>query len=142
MVPAVVAKEKPRVLVVADDRAVLDRAAALLDMHAEVVTSPSPRRALELAEREAFDVVCADGDMLSMAAVELFRRMMGVLGHVGYVMLTSPAAYAATPADGRWHVVFKPLDAGKLSSAVLSLCRLAQMRRSVADLARLRAARG
>jgi len=142
MGPAVPAKEKPRVLIVGEDAAVLDRAAVLLDAHATVTTTPSPRRALELAEREPFDVVCADADMASMTAVELFRRMMGVLGHVGYVMLTSPAAYAASPADGRWHVVFKPLDGGKLASAVLSLSRLAQMRRSVADLARVRAARG
>jgi DNA-binding NtrC family response regulator len=141
MVPAVIAKEKPRVLIVSDDATVLERAAMMLDAHASVTTSPSPRRALDMAEHEPFDVVCADADMVAMGAVELFRRMMGVLGHIGYVMLTSPAAYAASPADGRWHVVFKPLDAGRLASAVLSLSRLAQMRRSVADLARVRAAR-
>ncbi|MFT3776647.1 MAG: hypothetical protein QM820_65755 [Minicystis sp.] len=114
-------------------------AAAMLGMHAAVTGSPSARLALEMAEREPFDVVCADADMVAMSAAELFRRMMAVLGHVGFVMLTSPAAYAASPTDGRWHVVFKPINPDKLASAVLSLSRLAHMRRSVASLSRLRA---
>jgi two-component SAPR family response regulator len=125
------------VLVVGDTARAIEETAAMLAQHAIVTSCPSPRRALELCEREPFDVVCADADMASMNAAEMFRRLMGVLGHVGFVMLTSPAAYAAGRADGRWHVVFKPVDAGKLVSAVLSLSRLANMRRSVADLARV-----
>jgi DNA-binding NtrC family response regulator len=126
------------VLLVSDDARTLEDTAAMLGAHATVLSMPSARRALELAEREAFDVVCADADLASMGATELFRRLMGVLGHVGFVMLTSPAAYAQGHADGRWHVVFKPVNPTKLASAVVSLSRLANMRRSVADLARVR----
>lgn len=125
-------------LIAGDDARLLDAVAAILSPHATVVSCASARRALDAAEREPFDVVCADADMVSMTAVELFRKLMGVLGHVGYLLITSPATYAGAAADMRWHVVFKPIDADKLSAAVLQLSRLAQMRRTVADLARVR----
>lgn len=130
--------EKTRVLVVGDDAAAVDAVVAMLGPQVAAVGCTSARRALELCQREAFDVVCADADMASMSATELFRRLTAVLGHVGYLMLVSPAGYARGGADGRWHVVFKPVDAGRLAGAVAQLARLSQMRRSVASISHLR----
>lgn len=125
-------------LIAGDDTRLLESVASILAQQANVVTCASARRAIDAADREPFDVVCVDADMASMAPAELFRKLVGVLGHVGYLLMTSPAAYAGSKPDTRWHVVFKPIDAGKLSAAVAQLARIAQMRRSVADLARVR----
>jgi DNA-binding NtrC family response regulator len=138
MVNAVTTKERPRVLVVAEQAVLRDALAGMLDGHAAVASAVSARKALELAEHEAFDVVCADAEMVIMSATDMFRRMTAVLGHVGYLLVTTPGSYARAPADSRWHVIFKPVDAAKLTAAVLQLSRLAQMRRSVADLGRMR----
>jgi PleD family two-component response regulator len=132
------AVDKTRVLVVGDDERTVAEVVAMLGAQVEAVSCASGRRALELCQRESFHVVCADADMTSMSATELFRRLTGVLGHVGYLMLVSPAGYARGGSDGRWHVVFKPVDAGRLASAVTQLARLSQMRRSVASISHLR----
>ncbi len=125
-------------LVVAEQAVLRDTLAGMLDGTADVTTAASGRKALDLVEREAFDVVCADAEMVVVGAAEMFRRMTAVLGHVGYLLVTTPGAYARAPADGRWHVIFKPVDAARLTAAVLQLARIAGMRRTVADLSRMR----
>jgi CheY-like chemotaxis protein len=128
------------VLVVGDEATAVEAVMAMLGPSVAATGCTSARRALELCQHEPFDVVCADADLTSMPAAEMFRRLTAVLGHVGYLMLVSPTGYARSDADGRWHVVFKPVDPARLAGAVTQLARLSQMRRSVASISHLRRA--
>jgi DNA-binding NtrC family response regulator len=129
--------DSPRVLVVSDDVAESQDLAAMLDGVADVVACTPARHALDLTDAEGFHVVCIDAAVTSAGAADLLRRLMTAFGDAGFVVLTSPGDYARGAWDGRHHVVFKPVVAAKLVSAVQQLVRIAEMRRSVRGLSKL-----
>jgi DNA-binding NtrC family response regulator len=123
-------KEKYRVLVVDDDPVGLETIEAALADDVEVVTTKSPEAALKLIEASTFHVICSDYQMVGMNGLDLLQRATARSPHLGCVLITGSNEYLrATQGDGRYYVLVKPIDPGRLIALVKQLARVADMKR-------------
>ena len=99
------------ILIVDDDRAVLDALADELSEHYVVSALDSGEAALELLERQQFEAIICDVRMPGMGGVELMRKVQNVDPHLVRILLTGfqdDAALEAAWMPGGVYKVGKP----------------------------------
>ncbi|WP_437529335.1 response regulator [Sorangium sp. So ce726] len=124
------AQERLRVLVVDDERRMLDSIAAILDDDVDVETCTSAHRALELLQTGQFHVVCSDYKMPGMNGDELLKRVAGLPFYTSCLLITGDEEYIRSGEAGRHYVILKPFEPARVTRIVLELARLAHARRS------------
>jgi DNA-binding NtrC family response regulator len=124
------AQERLRVLVVDDERRMLDSIAAILDDDVDVETCTSAHRALELLQTGQFHVVCSDYKMPGMNGDELLKRVAGLPFYTSCLLITGDEEYIRSGEAGRHYVILKPFEPARVTRIVLELARLARARRS------------
>ncbi|WP_437577040.1 response regulator [Sorangium sp. So ce887] len=129
------AQERLRVLVVDDEQRMLDSIAAILSDDADVTTSRSAHRALELLHTGQFHVVCSDYKMPGMNGEELLMRVTSLPLYTSCLLITGAEEYIRSSEGGRHYVILKPFEPARITRLVLELARLASARRSVDALA-------
>jgi DNA-binding NtrC family response regulator len=129
-------QERPRVLVVDDDRRVLASIEAVLDEHAAVQCTSQPSEALRMIESDSagFHVVCADYCMPRMTGVELLERVAQKPTYVSCLLITGAEEYFTKHDRSGYYVLLKPFSPDRLVALVLQLARVAHMKRTVGDL--------
>ena len=128
-----------RVLIVDDDAASRETAAAILGSDFDVFTESSPLRAAERLATEQFHVACIDREMPGMTGEELLRLIRQRSPTTGTLMITGAPhdAGAALRADPELVAILgKPFDPNRLVHLVEQLGRLSEMRQSLARAAR------
>jgi EAL domain-containing protein (putative c-di-GMP-specific phosphodiesterase class I) len=127
------ARARGRVLVVDDDRKLLDVVATLLaDAGWEVDTAPDGRAALGLVDTHHYEVVLSDIDMPGMTGVELLREIRARDLDVPVLLITGhPRLETAVEAleHGALRYLQKPVRERDLLSAVEDAARLHRMAR-------------
>ncbi|MDC0679513.1 MULTISPECIES: response regulator transcription factor [Sorangium] len=124
------AQERLRVLVVDDERRMLDSIAAILDDDIDVETCTSAHRALDLLQTGQFHVVCSDYKMPGMNGDELLKRVAGLPFYTSCLLITGDEEYIRSGEAGRHYVILKPFEPARVTRIVLELARLAHARRS------------
>ncbi|WP_437762809.1 response regulator [Sorangium sp. So ce281] len=124
------AQERLRVLVVDDERRMLDSIAAILDDDVDVETCTSAHRALELLQTGQFHVVCSDYKMPGMNGDELLKRVAGLPLYTSCLLVTGDEEYIRSGEASRHYVILKPFEPARVTRIVLELARLAHARRS------------
>jgi DNA-binding NtrC family response regulator len=125
-----------RVLLVDDDAAVLRSLAAALELEVDVVTCSSAERALELLQKEDFDVVCSDYSMPGMNGLELFERVAKLKMPVACLLLTGSSSFIGRSGTVNEYVLTKPVEPARLSGLLVQLAHTAQLKRQVKRPAR------
>ena len=118
-------------LVVDDERAVLDGITAILSEDVDVQTCTSAEEALRMVGTGQFHLVCSDYRMPGMKGDELLRRVARMPFYTSCLLVTGADEYIRAKTDGNHYVIFKPFDPEKVIGLVLELARLAEMKRSV-----------
>jgi DNA-binding NtrC family response regulator len=126
--------ERPNVLVVDDERAVLDSIEAVLDDHTTVRTTTSPIEALRLLDSARYDVICADYRMPILNGIQLLQRVGERREFVSCLLITGAEEYFRKDERSSFYMLLKPFSPDRLVALVLQLARVAQMKRSVNDL--------
>ena len=126
MLSSITSSEKPRVLLVDDNEAMLARTSAVLAPVCIVVgTVRNGRAALEAARALAPDVIVLDISMPGMTGIELARRLRASGSSAALVFLTvhddEELIVAARDAGGIGYVV-KPRLAADLARAIRDAC--------------------
>jgi len=129
--------ESPRfkVLVVDDERSVLEGIGAVLEEAVDVVCCTSAAEALRAVEHQHFDVVCSDYKMPGKSGLELLNEISSSSRNTGYLLLTGAEDYVKRRGSSGYYVMLKPFDPERLIALVLQLARLAAMKSSVHELA-------
>lgn len=133
-----VPRQRRSLLVVDDDRAMLETLVAMLDQFHDVVGTTEPSLALAyLAERE-FHVVVADWMMPAMNGVEFFRRVTTLGKPVTCLLITGRIEEFGAEVcreDRRMiGILAKPFTERQLLERVDQLGRLAAMKQQVTKL--------
>jgi CheY-like chemotaxis protein len=107
-----------RILAVDDDALVLLNTAAMLEElgHA-VVEANSAASALDLLEKQAFDLVITDQAMPKMTGLQLFDAIKGKWPHTPVVIATG---YAELPGGPEVNILNKPFTERELAAAIAS----------------------
>jgi PAS domain S-box-containing protein len=107
-----------RILAVDDDALVLLNTAAMLEElgHA-VVEANSAACALDLLEKQAFDLVITDQAMPKMTGLQLFDAIKGKWPHTPVVIATG---YAELPGGPEVNILNKPFTERELAAAIAS----------------------
>ncbi|WP_437589641.1 response regulator [Sorangium sp. So ce1000] len=124
------AQGRLRVLVVDDERRMLDSIAAILDDDVDVVTCTSAQKALELLQTGQFHVVCSDYKMPGMNGDELLKRVAELPLYTSCLLITGAEEYIRSSEGGHHFVILKPFEPARITRIVLELARLAHARRS------------
>jgi two-component system, NtrC family, response regulator HydG len=109
---------EPRILVVDDDPDICDNLRDILcDLGYQVDTAHDGPSALELVDRQPYDIALLDLKMPGMDGLTLYREIKK--RHAGTVSLLVTAFAGATTAEealsaGAWKVLAKPVDFSKL----------------------------
>jgi DNA-binding NtrC family response regulator len=117
-----------KILLVDDEQSLLLTLAANLELDGfDVTTAESGERALELIQKESFDLVLSDIRMPGMHGVDLFRRIRATRPGCPVVLMTGFALEGLVQeaiAEGVFTVLPKPFDidhvVGALTSALKS----------------------
>ncbi|HKQ77257.1 MAG TPA: sigma-54 dependent transcriptional regulator [Blastocatellia bacterium] len=109
-----------RILVIDDDRASLSLLRELFKSQGwQAETAQTPERALELAEREKFDLLLSDINLeAEMSGIDLLRRLRyscPVILMTGYGALDTTVAAAR---EGAWDIISKPFKPQELIALV------------------------
>jgi two-component system, OmpR family, response regulator VicR len=135
--------DRPRVLVVDDERDVLDTLAATLEHAFDVETCTSPTVARKLLARERFDVVCTDFQMPTMTGIELVESALTPELMFGVVLLTGRADNAMTALQRSTALkglpitlLRKPYAPEELFDAIRRANAFARVRRALRTLAK------
>ncbi len=127
--------ERPSVLVVDDERAVLDSIEVVLDEHVNVQTTTLPLEALRwLDAGRDYHVVCADYRMPTMNGLQLLQRVSQRPEYVGCLLITGAEEYFQNDQRQGHYMLLKPFSPDRLVALVLQLARVAHMKRAVGDL--------
>ena len=124
---------QPRVLVVDDDPGVLESLALLLGDDCEVTVCDSPRRALEVAAAQPFDVVITDYRMPHMTGAEFAHALKQLTSRPYTVLLTGTPNEVKPDMLGASDLVMvlaKPFEPQRLLNLVLQVGRLGMNRRA------------
>ena len=126
------------VLLVDDDRALLETTQAALERHHDVVATGHPVRALRLVEDRPFHVVVADWMMPVMDGMELFRRIHRLDLGVACLLMTGRMEAFAGEVDREDRkllgLIAKPFTAEQVLQRIAQLGRLSAMKSSVRRL--------
>jgi DNA-binding NtrC family response regulator len=122
------------VLVVDDDRALLDGVDAILSDHFDVVTSTAPMDALRLFDARNFHVVCADYKMPLMNGLEFLHRVSARPVFMSCLLITGGDEYFQKQDKSGFYVLLKPFSPERLVALVQQLARVADMKRTVNTL--------
>ena len=123
-----------KVLVVDDERTVLEGIGAVLEEAVDVVCCSSAAEALRAVEKQHFDVVCSDYKMPGTNGLELLNEISATSRNTGYLLLTGAEDYVKRRGSSGYYVMLKPFDPERLIALVLQLARLAAMKSSVHEL--------
>jgi DNA-binding NtrC family response regulator len=136
MTRALLKSESPRfrVLVVDDERTVLEGIGAVLEEAVDVVCCTSAAEALKAVETQHFDVVCSDYKMPGKSGLDLLNEISASSRNTGYLLLTGAEDYVRRRGSSGYYVMLKPFDPERLIALVLQLARLAAMKSSVHEL--------
>ena len=127
------ADEAPRfkVLVVDDEKNVLESIAGVLSDDVDVVCCASGGQALKLFDGGQFHVVCADFQMPGMNGIQLLQEVSKRSPSTGCLLLTGADGYLKRPGHSQYYVLLKPFDPERLITLVLQLARIAGMKSAV-----------
>ena len=136
MLPASLAAAPPRfkVLVVDDERSVLDGIGAVLEDAVDVVCCGSATEARRAVSAQHFHVVCSDYSMPGTNGLELLNEIAARSQNTGCLLLTGAEDYVKRKAFSGYYVMLKPFDPERLIALVLQLARIAAMKSSVHEL--------
>lgn len=102
-----------RIIVVDDDLTTLTILRKLLGAEGfDVHATQEPREALELLERNAFDVLLTDLVMADMDGLALVKAARGLQPGLRCLVMSGHAADSTVPSNVRW--ITKPLDVDHL----------------------------
>jgi DNA-binding NtrC family response regulator len=118
-----------KVLVAHREWAFLGAAERVLSAEVHVVVCTSAEAALALARQQPFHVVCSEADLPGMSGRELLRRISALWSDVGCLLFSNDAAFSEAPEGGRYYVLSVPFKPERLSSVVLELAHIADVRR-------------
>jgi CheY-like chemotaxis protein len=126
-----------RVLLVDDDRALLETTVALLEEEFAVFAAGGGLEARQVLERHPIDVVCSDYSMPDVDGISLLRRARESYPRIEGVLVTAirdqlPRGFAND--ESVFAVVYKPYAPEALISAIRAAANVARMRTSVARL--------
>jgi DNA-binding NtrC family response regulator len=124
-----------RILAIDDDPIALEVIEAALLEDFDVTTCASGGRARRILETQSFHVVCSDSKMPGMSGVELLGHVAQLPAWTAGLLLAGAGEYVRSAERSPHHVMLKPFDGARLHKLVLQLARLAEMKRSVTDLA-------
>jgi DNA-binding NtrC family response regulator len=104
---------RPRVLLVDDDEAFLELFAPQFAAHGlDVLPISSPRRALEVLQKEPFDLIISDVQMPGMTGRELFGKVQDLYPDVPVIIISAfgtTEEAIQTVKQGAFHYFEKPL---------------------------------
>jgi CheY-like chemotaxis protein len=127
---------KPRLLLVDDERGVLETTTALVSDDYDVVSCYSPIEALEKLGKADFDVVCSDYSMPGMTGIEFLRASAERWPLVAAVLVTGFSEMVAEkrrPTDS-FLLVVKPYEPPRLLDTLERAARLAKVRRGMHEM--------
>lgn len=131
-------RERYSILLVDDDRVLLETTQAALEPHHDVVATGHPSRALRLIEEREFHVVIADWVMPVMDGMELFRRVHRLDLGVACLLMTGRMEEFAGEVDREDRkllgLIAKPFSTEQLLLRIDQLGRLAVMKMTVRRL--------
>jgi two-component system response regulator HydG len=130
--------ERSRVLIVEDDRPQADAVAEALQRvgHTCVVVT-EPRRALEIMERDGFDLVITDLVMHEVSGMEVLQAARRLDPGAEVIMITGHGTIeTAVQAirDGAWDYITKPLNLAELRDRVAKALEHRRLVRRTAQL--------
>ena len=115
---------KIRILVVDDDEDFRKVAEDILEMRDyEVSTAGDGLRALDLVQKEKFDLVIMDIRMPVMDGVETFKKMKAIIPNTPVLMVTAHAVedlIREALREGAFAALYKPLDIDRLFTLIES----------------------
>jgi two-component system response regulator HydG len=116
------ARPEPRILVVDDERDICDNLRDILGEFGYAVdTTIDPLEALDLVDRETYDIALLDLKMPGLDGVELCRRIRQRQSSTVGLIVTAyadPAAEREAAAAGAYRVLAKPVDARLLMGLI------------------------
>jgi two-component system, NtrC family, response regulator GlrR len=124
------------VLIVDDDRVLLETTGAMLEGEFSVCTAESGPSALELLGRERFHVVCADYDMPEMDGITLLRRVHSLYPATTGILITGlrdQLPPGILREEGVFAVVYKPYTPESLFRTIRDAWQMLSMTRAVAS---------
>jgi DNA-binding NtrC family response regulator len=128
-----------RVLIIDDDRSMLDLLRAELEQRGyEVVTETSPEAALRLLAQSDFGVVLSDISMQGMSGVDLCREVVTLREDTPVIVITAYASVESAIASiraGAYDFVTKPIE---MNDLVLTIERALKHRELREEVKRLR----
>ncbi|HWU89585.1 MAG TPA: response regulator, partial [Kofleriaceae bacterium] len=131
--------ERARLLIVDDDRAVVDYLLEVLAPKYEVHGETSPRAALERIVREDFDVLISDVEMPGMRGPELLAAVLEYKPRQAVLLITAFGSIelaVETVRAGACDFVTKPFKVETLELAIERALRELTMRREIVRLRR------
>ena len=143
MRPEATTQDRPHVLVVDDERDVLDTLAAILEHDFDIETCSSPTIARKQIARASFDVVCTDYQMPAMSGIELLESVLAPDIVFGGVLLTGRYEDCASALQRSEvlrglpiTILHKPYAPDELIGAIRRASAFARVRRALKTLAR------
>jgi len=119
-----------RILLVDDEKDLLETTAALLEDDFDVVTATSGDQALALLAKASFSVVCSDYTMQGMSGLELLRAVRQRSSGIAGVLVTGMRESLDRNVIGDeavFAVVYKPYESARLIQTLRDAVRFASM---------------
>ena len=127
-------REKPKIMVVDDEPAFLDSIRRILHReNVEIVAVVNPRRALQLAGDEDFDLIVSDLRMPEMDGLTLLRELKSRGVQTPVVMMTgygSIRSAVEAMKEGAIEYITKPLDREQFLAVVKKVIALPSLRKA------------
>jgi CheY-like chemotaxis protein len=127
------------VLIVDDDRALLETTSAVLEEEFDVAMAANGHVALGLLEQQPYQVVCADYDMPGIDGVSLLRRIHQRHPSTSGILVTGLRDQLPQGIGGDeciFAVVYKPYSVAALCRTIQEAAKLLAMTRAVASFGR------
>ena len=117
--------DQPRILIVDDDPGMVETLADILELEGfHVVTVQDGRRALDVIQDQAFQLIVMDLKMPGISGLDAFREIIQIDPDARIVFMTAyyqEEAVRAAISEGAVGVLKKPLDIPKLLDVIHGL---------------------